>query len=82
MAHLKFISKISLDEGLLPSLMISQLPSGYLQYVGDIIPLNVMQKLTKWFKDAFRPLNCTTSNAIPEKTVDGERTARFPATNR
>ncbi|CAI2349861.1 unnamed protein product [Caenorhabditis sp. 36 PRJEB53466] len=82
MIHLKSVVKHSLDEGLVPSLMVSQIPSGYLKYTGKPIPVDVLQNLVKWFADAFRPLNGgITIAAIQDDLHEGHH-ARYPATRR
>ncbi|PIC37293.1 hypothetical protein B9Z55_015972 [Caenorhabditis nigoni] len=82
MAHLKQVVKTALDESLVPSLMMSQLPNGYLKYTGEIIPIDVMTNLVKWYTDAFRPLNGVISVAAIEQDLSDGHEARFPETTR
>ncbi|UMM31083.1 hypothetical protein L5515_012705 [Caenorhabditis briggsae] len=82
MAHLKQVVKTALDESLVPSLMMSQLPNGYLKYTGEIIPIDVMTNLVKWYTDAFRPLNGVISVAAIEQDLSVGHEARFPETTR
>ena len=82
MAHLKLVVKTALDESLVPSLMMSQLPNGYLKFVGEIIPIDVMKNLVKWFTDAFRPLNGVVSVAAIEQDLLEGHEARYPETSR
>uniref|UniRef100_A0A1I7TQF6 Rad4 domain-containing protein n=1 Tax=Caenorhabditis tropicalis TaxID=1561998 RepID=A0A1I7TQF6_9PELO len=82
MAHLKLAVKTALDESLVPSLIMSQLPNGYLRYVGEAIPIDVMKNMVKWFCDAFRPLNGVVSVAAIEQDLLEGHEARYPATSR
>ncbi|CAL2042314.1 unnamed protein product [Caenorhabditis brenneri] len=82
MAHLKLVVKTALDESLVPSLMMSQLPNGYLKYVGEMIPIDVMKSMVKWFADAFRPLNGVVSVAAIEQDLLEGHEARYPETSR
>ncbi|EGT56146.1 hypothetical protein CAEBREN_14504 [Caenorhabditis brenneri] len=82
LAHLKLVVKTALDESLVPSLMMSQLPNDYLKYVGEMIPIDVMKSMVKWFADAFRPLNGFVSVAAIEQDLMEGHEARYPETSR
>uniref|UniRef100_A0A8R1HNG2 Rad4 domain-containing protein n=1 Tax=Caenorhabditis japonica TaxID=281687 RepID=A0A8R1HNG2_CAEJA len=81
MAHLKYVVKTVLDEGLIPSMMISCVPSGYLKYVGEDVPPDVMLKLVKWFCDSFRPNEASMVTNSEDYATEGSE-ARFAATRR
>ncbi|CAD6193552.1 unnamed protein product [Caenorhabditis auriculariae] len=82
LAQLNSLTRFSLDESLVPSLLISQLPSGYLKYIGEPLPIDVAKKLVKWYTDAFRPLNGVISITAYEEQLPKGQEARYPATSR
>ncbi|CAB3406075.1 unnamed protein product [Caenorhabditis bovis] len=82
MCHLHQLVKTGLDELLAPSLMVSQLPSGYSKYIGETLPNDVLLKLVKWYADSFRPLNGFISVTAIEAELKKGQEARYPATSR
>lgn len=80
--HLNHLVKVALDERLVPSLMVSQLPNGYTQYAGENIPIDVAKKLLGWYCDSFRPLKGVLSVAELEADLPEGQEARWPATSR
>ncbi|GMR47631.1 hypothetical protein PMAYCL1PPCAC_17826 [Pristionchus mayeri] len=55
LAHCRYLTRAALDEQLLPSLMLTTVPSGYQSLLGHSVQQEDLTKLLKWFKNAFRP---------------------------
>ncbi|VDL76035.1 unnamed protein product [Nippostrongylus brasiliensis] len=53
-AHLQFLKKVILEENLVPSLMLTKMPSGYQSLVGEVITIENAQRILKWYHSAFR----------------------------
>ncbi|GMT23580.1 hypothetical protein PFISCL1PPCAC_14877, partial [Pristionchus fissidentatus] len=60
LAHCRYLTRCALDEQLLPSVMLTLIPSGYQSLVGHSVDEKNLIKSIKWFKDAFRPSRETT----------------------
>ncbi|KHJ87308.1 DNA repair protein Rad4 [Oesophagostomum dentatum] len=54
-AHLQYLRKIALEENLVPSLMLTVMPSGYQKLVGESISLENVSRIAKWYHSAFKP---------------------------
>ncbi|VDM65262.1 unnamed protein product [Strongylus vulgaris] len=53
--HLQFLRKIVLEENLIPSLMLTIMPTGYQKLVGEPLTIEDVRKITKWYHSAFKP---------------------------
>ncbi|KAK6747092.1 hypothetical protein RB195_000370 [Necator americanus] len=54
-AHLQFLRKIMLEENLIPSLMLSIIPSGYRSLVGESLNVENIRRIAKWYHNTFKP---------------------------
>ncbi|ETN74923.1 DNA repair protein Rad4 [Necator americanus] len=54
-AHLQFLRKIVLEENLIPSLMLSIIPSGYRSLVGESLNVENIRRIAKWYHNTFKP---------------------------
>ncbi|KIH65548.1 DNA repair protein Rad4 [Ancylostoma duodenale] len=72
--HLQYLRKVALEENLVPSLMLTTIPSGYQSLVGEPLSIENARRMTKWYHSAFKP------SGAPIKYEAG--TCRFDATAR
>ncbi|PAV90967.1 hypothetical protein WR25_19914 [Diploscapter pachys] len=76
LAHLRYVRRISVEENLLPALLVSQLPTGFLNAK---LNLKSLKRLVGWFLDAFRQ---SSEDLKIEKPDDLQSRMAYLAENR